>query len=303
MKMSVDRALQIEWWDVEDMLFHQTREQWLDDVRACRHPDAQCLASLFPSGASTARDDMVRVLDAQGDDARAVFLSGRLTYSETKWLRAAQLGSAEAQAMCAWFSQHCNEADSFHWAQKSASQGSRWGMFRLGDCYNGGLGCEKDAARGRAYWKAAAELGLSHAHYHLGYSRFVEGDWERYVWWAGAALLGNVKAISDLAVALRKQLPLYDEGRGSGRVMFELGAAYSRLLLRDDEVWSTCSDMFVASARRCAHLHEQWLAMAREAISCWLMLARRLGVAKDVRVLIGRKVWEERREWSKCRLD
>jgi hypothetical protein len=163
-------------------LFDETIDEWLDEVRACRHPDAQYLASLFPPGASTAKVDMVRVLDAQGDDARAVFLSGRLTFSGTKWARAAELGSAEAQAMCAGFSLHHNGAEAFRWAQKSASQGCPLGLMRLRDCYTDGAGCEKDAARGMACWKAAAELGLSSAHYHVGHRGFREGDWERYVW-------------------------------------------------------------------------------------------------------------------------
>jgi hypothetical protein len=54
-----------------------------------------------------------------------------------------------------------------------------------------------------------------------------------------------------------------------------------------------------AVARQCLELHDEALAMTREAIACWLVLARRLGVSTDMRLLIARLLWERRADWCK----
>jgi hypothetical protein len=59
------------------------------------------------------------------------------------------------------------------------------------------------------------------------------------------------KARADLAAAVKKQLLLYDEGTNSGRIVHEIGAAFSVLLLRDQGYWSACSDRFIAPSHDC----------------------------------------------------
>jgi hypothetical protein len=36
---------------------------------------------------------------------------------------------------------------------------------------------------------------------------------------------------------------------------------------------------------------------AKEAIDCWLIIGRRRKVVKDIRIMIGKMLWDNRREW------
>jgi hypothetical protein len=40
------------------------------------------------------------------------------------------------------------------------------------------------------------------------------------------------------------------------------------------------------------------LGRAREAIKCWSMAGRRVGVVKDMRVMISKMAWEEAWRWG-----
>jgi hypothetical protein len=51
-------------------------------------------------------------------------------------------------------------------------------------------------------------------------------------------------------------------------------------------------------AQRVLELHGQLLGRARSAIDCWSVAARRLGVAKDIRVMIAKMAWEEVWRWG-----
>jgi hypothetical protein len=54
---------------------------------------------------------------------------------------------------------------------------------------------------------------------------------------------------------------------------------------------------------RAVGLHDEWCDNAKQAIESWGLIGRRLGVMRDVRMMIARMVWEERCVWrnaSKC---
>jgi hypothetical protein len=69
----------IKWWDaLENFSSFATEphdlETSLQLARESKHPDAQWLASLLPIGTPLTAEGMERVLLAQGDDPRALFL-------------------------------------------------------------------------------------------------------------------------------------------------------------------------------------------------------------------------------------
>jgi hypothetical protein len=68
-----------------------------------------------------------------------------------------------------------------------------------------------------------------------------------------------------------------------------------RVFLTDQK----CLSSLTPPAR--VYRYDRWIAMARAAIACWLATARRLGVVKDIRLLIAQKLWDERAEWSRVR--
>jgi hypothetical protein len=54
----------------------------------------------------------------------------------------------------------------------------------------------------------------------------------------------------------------------------------------------------MGAAQRVAELHAAMLARAREAIASWSLASRRLGIVKDVRVIIAKMAWGEPWQWS-----
>jgi hypothetical protein len=295
----------IEWWDILDDLVSTgsnriTFSRAVERARACRHVDAQWLASLVPAGMATTREEELRVLQAgaQEDDARALYVLGRLTYSDRSLRRSAELGYAPAQAArCFW----CDEPrEVFCFAQLAAQQGDRCGKWQLGECYYDGSGCEQDETTALALWREAAEMGQRDAQYRMGCIAYGAEDWQRYRFWGSAAARGNWGSVAALISKAAKQLRLYNEG-GSGRIVFELGAAY-RGHTDKERVFSVVNLDDAVVAQRCVNLHEQWTALAKAAVECWLMTGRRFGVAKDIRLLIARSLWRERADWSSVRL-
>lgn len=181
----VDKAEQIMWWDAIAAIIGGNVKRALQMTQACLHPDAQWLVSLFPHGSQIKSEaDMRDVLDGIEDDPRALYLSFCCgPRNDAKLLRAAMLGYAPAQAL--WSVQCISDrAESFQWAQKSAAQGDREGLYRLGMCWQWGAGCEKDCAKAFALFRNAAELGEGKAQVFYG-SLLAENDWERYHWWSG----------------------------------------------------------------------------------------------------------------------
>jgi hypothetical protein len=50
--------------------------------------------------------------------------------------------------------------------------------------------------------------------------------------------------------------------------------------------------------QRIIQLHDAMLDRARRAIACWSVSGQQCGVAKDIRVMISKMVWEEVSKWS-----
>jgi hypothetical protein len=49
-------------------------------------------------------------------------------------------------------------------------------------------------------------------------------------------------------------------------------------------------------------LHDRLLVRARQAVACWSVVALRIGVVKDLRVMIAKMAWEEVWRWGEKRV-
>jgi hypothetical protein len=288
---------QIKWWDVLDAVFTVVlRNEWRR-VRECRHPDAQWLASLVPDD-SMGKDDLGRVLLAQGEDRRALFLVGCLDHAPALLHRAAELGYPPA--LTRWSSSCVLADDIFSLVEKAWAGGDRNATYRLGNLYRFRSGCEHDMSKAVALWKEAAEVSHVDAQNLYGTWGFGEDDPERFVWWGRAAAGGSLQATLGLLEAARPLLVRRDKGCDTGCLLFHICAALDGGKKVEEvlSLWGEGDD--AAVAKRCVALHKQWVACARAAIACWLAAGRRLGAARDIRLLISRLLWEERAEW--CRI-
>ncbi len=87
---------------------------------------------------------------------------------------------------------------------------------------------------------------------------------------------------------------MLDNGGCSWEVVFELGLAFmGHTDAAEESVFGICKSKESFNAvQRCVEVGKDLTAAANAAIECWLFVSRRLGVVKDIRLLIARLAWE-----------
>jgi TPR repeat protein len=292
----VSRAEEIKWADARDSVTEGRIEQGLQMARECQHRDARWLASLFPVGVPVTAERMHEVMLQQGDDPRALFIAWRLDKGDSSGLiRAAEAGYAPAQAELSFhLSGRSGEDEAFAWAQRSALQNDRDGLYQLGYRFEFGFGCPEDESKAVEAFRLAAELEFREAQYRYGELAFGEHDWERYHWWIRA----KGRAHRELLSQVIRLLPLFERGE-HGRILHIVGPVIANgldavgqwfgIALPEDEV---------AKLKRVIELHGAMLECARRAIDCWSMAARRIRVVKEMRAMIAKMLWEEPWQWG-----
>jgi hypothetical protein len=297
--MKTDKAERIKWWDALDVITrhggrHEDVEKALQMARECHHEDARWLVSLFDAAASDDEDH--DVFQAHADDPRAMYLKHQTGLCEGSLLhRAAEAGYAPAQSAVATmyhqFRYGGGDTTGFGWATKAAAQGDRLGLCLLAQCNAEGVGCDKDIGKAVQLFREAAELGQAEAQFFFGKLAYREEDVERYRWWARAAARGHGRAIGELAGAASV---LFREN-GSKQLLLEIGAACEVLLEANrNTVGSDMSSREIHTLQQTVSLNRMSCARAKVAIECWIAIARRQEVVKDIRLLIVRMVWDER---------
>jgi TPR repeat protein len=289
----IDVAEQIKWWDALDALEDMAGpERGLQMARECRHPDAVWLASLFPAGVTVTMEGMEGVMLQHGDDPRAMHLAVVTGgYDHIARLeRAAAAGYAPAQAALSY----CREGpEQLEWAQRAALQGNRAGIMHVAWMLQSGEGCEKDVEAGVELYRQAAELGSGQAQHAYALS-FGQLDWRRFMWLGRAAEKG-VSGPQYVGAVLRL-LPCFEDGQ-QGRILHTVapGIRAAPDVASGKVFGLSCNSKDLA---RLLQLHRTMMESARAAIDCWSAAARRLGLVKDMRVMIAKTVWEEPWRWA-----
>jgi hypothetical protein len=299
-----DRAEQIKWWNVIDTMAGRLGDadavKGLRMARECRHPDAQWLVSLFPAGVPVTPERVLAVMLLQKDDPLAMLLAhevGLVVDEEFKYgallMRAAEMGYAPAQAQVAMRKQ-----DSFQWAERAAAQGDRHGMYQLAYHLYHGVGCEKDRGRALKLVREGAELGDAAAQAMYGAVAFDELDWVGYHW-CSLALAQGFDDFGDCTGAVSLMLPLFERCE-YGHILHLFGPILKAGLHieRDRLYYTTLTATALQQVQRVIVLHEDMLDRAKTAIACWSMAGRRLGVVKDMRVMIAKMAWAEPWKWG-----
>lgn len=296
-----DKVELVQWWDLLNEISKSSPEQLngtLQKARECTHKDAQWLVSLFLAGDEVTSEGLLEALRAQGDDPRAMHLlwlldaeevegTGRL---DTLLLRkAAEMGYAPAQADLAI--EVGEDEEQMAWTEKAAAQGHRDGLFQLAEFFDYGV---EEQSKAVALYKQAAGLGHAAAQHQYGKLAYSELQWERYWWWSRAAQRGF--GVYELCNAAIEFLPAFEAGR-LGRILFESAVGVKVYLSQGKRG----DGKRTPTLQRVLGLYDARCAVAEHAIECWIVAGRRLGVAKDIRMIIAKMAWEERWRW--CELD
>jgi hypothetical protein len=287
----------IKWWSVFDMLYAHCIDKALQTARECRHPDAEWLASLFPAEGEVALECFVDVMRRQGTDARAFYMAW-LTNDPHGDLRglleqAAEMGYAPAQAS---LSAHPlrkglkmtpdDKATGFRLAERAAAQGDRRGLFRLGERFWRGDGCERNVGKAVELLREAAELDDPAAQGLYGEVAFGALDWERFYWWGRAALQGRKK--QSFCIDALRLLPSFEKGE-LGRILHTVAPVVRKIF---DVAKKVPGRDELSKFAPMLELHEAMVKRARQAIDCWAVAGRRGGLVRDVRVMIAKLAWE-----------
>jgi hypothetical protein len=160
------------------------------------------------------------------------------------------------------------------------------------------LRASEDSARANACYKRAAELGNAHSQREYGLT--FRDDHPEHFFWLGKAVSGG-----DLSVyfcdSMQRQVSAYctNPSIHLGPLIFEIGFCLSGDGVVDvskQKVLKEVRQLHMRRASQALKMYASWLRLTREAIDCWTVIARRNGVAKDVRRIINVLIWESRKQ-------
>ncbi len=294
-----------KWLDVRDTLLgHNKRSQdfpaALALARDCKHPDALWLTSLFEGKDVSTKEDARNIfLRSFENDARALCFAWWLADDRKEALsllrRSSELGNAFAcSTLCCevWCE---NKEEAFRLARYAASLRERDGFRMLGRCFNEGVGCEIDLNLAKKFFLIALELGGIFA--GVFYARLLdEYDPARWLWlerlalrgWPGPFLAFFSKPVKQLFCASGNASVVFLIGRIlRGNIDVEKGAIFGQ---------SYNFDSLIGPTNQAVSFFSSQSKSARVAVDTWTLVAARLHLIKDMRIYIGKMIWDVRCE-------
>jgi hypothetical protein len=293
-----DLQLLRAWYKIRDMLlgqnwFQQNIKRALELASVCEHSNAVWLANVFGGRDITSREEARQVFLGCENDPRALCFAALLVENFEEVRRPADLGDAFAQAWMAW---KTVGEERFRWTEKSAAQGERNGFNQLGDCYQFGIGCEKDVGKAKGNFLVAAELGYIYAILSSG-DLLDKDDPQRFVWF-GRAAASNGGSFS-FWNEMSDHVCNFSSGTGHAKVVFAIGRALRGHI--DNEKRTIFGEGFnfeghIGPANQALRFYEFQLQSYRKVVDSWTIVGQRNNVVRDIRKMIGKMVWDAREE-------
>jgi hypothetical protein len=308
---TAELVLEKQWLEARDTFFGDNFAEHdftraLELASRCQHPHAQWLTDVFAgktvSTKRQARDiflvEKEKNLPAALCFAAVLSLKGfndeEQEDSEEQNLtllrRSAELGYALAQARMAKVT---SREEMFRFATLAALQRERDGFRWLGWCFRVGFGCEKNLIKAKENFLTAAELG--HVNGMIDCGESVEKlDPLRWFWWGEAA---KRRRLSCFVTFFAEQVREFESGSGSAAVVFQIGRALSgNVDVEKRAIFGKESDFVyrIGPANAAISFYKCQVNACRCAVDVWSLVGIRFGVVKDIRILIGRMIWETR---------
>jgi hypothetical protein len=155
----------------------------------------------------------------------------------------------------------------------------------------------------------AAELGHVHSMVEFSFA-LDESDPLHWYWFGKATRLGFSRCSPAFIYNAVKQVEQLNAGCGSAAVVFQIGLALNgqidvekRLIFgetEDGDHWGLPEQSLipfrklVGPANDAISFYTIQLAACRRAVDCWSSVGIRFRVVKDIRILIGKMIWETR---------
>ena len=291
-----------KWLDVRDTFLGENKRKQditaaLALARDCKHPDAVWLTSIFEGKDVSTEEDARKVFLSFENDARALCFSWWLTDGRADDLsllrRASEMGNGFACSTfcCEVFGE--NKEEAFRLAQFSAIQHERDGFYSLGLCFRYGVGCEEDLNFAKQNFLIGAELGDVNAAEDYG-ELLDESDPVCWHFWSRAALRGFPGSFLG---SFSEQVEQFFSGSGNATIMFLIGRALKGNMDMEKKLIFGKKSYFnsrIGPANQAVSFYSSQIKSARLAVDAWTLVAARLHLIKDMRIYIGKMIWEGR---------
>ncbi len=293
-----------KWLDVRDtFLGENKRKQDITKAlalsRDCKHPDAEWLRSIFEGKDVSTGEDAGKVFLCSQDDARGLCFAWWLSDGRGNDLsllrRACKMENAFACSTLCGLVWDENLDETFRLAQLAAKKHDRDGFRWLGGCYLYEVGCEKDLNLAKQNLLIAAELGHVLGAETYG-SLLDESDPVCWLWWGRAALRGWPFSFLD---HFAKQVEKFFSGSGNASVVFLIGRALKgNIDVEKKQIFGNFVnfDSLAGPANQAVSFYSSQIKSARLAVDTWTLVSTRLQMIKDIRIYIGKMIWDARFE-------
>ena len=302
--MENDKSDLINFYDARDFFIGQGNhgeEQHLSEgmrrLRACRHEEARYVCSLFPDGSPPdSREEVKQVFLAQGEHSIALCYAGLVNeWNEALVRRAAEMGHPYAQGQMSKLS---FGEERLEWAQRAARNRDRDGLWRLGWCFQKGIGVTEDRIKAVTAYKESANLGSKMGMRCYAMIAFEKNDSQRYLWLGKSAQPFQFLYV-EFIHEIMHHMYMHRVGLGCKLVLLMIGKMLKGHVDKERQTLFGTLWMqdYVNSACDVLTLYDDCIKSATEATMTWMMVAKRLRIYHDVARLIGKKVWENKSDF------
>ncbi len=293
-----------KWLDIRDTFIGENKKEQditraLTLARDCKHPDAECLASVFDGKDVSTKEQAREVFLSRQENPLALCFAWLLGGEDRDDLflvrRAAEMGNGLASSSLLRASWYMDRNEAFLFAQQAAEKHERDGYAWLAACYRSGDGCEMNLHLAKENYLIAAELGYTWA--ASSYADCLEvSDPERWMWWGRAALHGESRYFR---LYFPGQVEQFFSGSGNATIVFLIGRTLKGNIDMEKRkifAFEPSFDSSIGPANQAVSFYEHQIKSARLAVDTWTLVATRLRVIKDMRIFIGKMIWEARFE-------
>ncbi len=287
----------VKWLDVRDTLLgKQNITAALALARDCKHPDAEWLTSIFEGKDVSTKEGAREMFLSFENDARALCFAWHLkdarVYDLTLLRLASEMGNAFACSTLCEQVWRANGEEAFRMARYAASLYERDGFYQLGFCFYSGIGCEQDLNLAKENFLIAAELGDAGAADYYG-MMLNESDPARWLWWGRAAVGGLPYSCLD---NFWSEVKNFFSGSGNATVVFLIGLALKGSIdMEKKEIFGEyCSD--IGLANQAVSFYYYQVKASRLAVDTWSLISTRMHLIRDMRIYIGKLIWDAKFE-------
>ncbi len=302
----------LKWLDVRDTFLGENEKKQnitkaLNLAQHCKHPSAVWLTSIF-DGKEVSTKEEARKVFLLYQDARSLCFAWWLSDDQEADLplldRASEMGYAFASSSLFWELWCGGRGDDLEKAIRladfAASLFERDGLFALGRCTTE-CPCPDDINPDDYHFLAkeslllAAELG--HIDAALKYTDLLGmSDPACWIWFSRAAMCGSPIMFLNF---FSEQVEAFLSGSGSATIVFLIGRTLKgNIEMEKKEICRTSFKFpyIINTAIQAVSFYEHQVQCARLAVDTWTLVSIRLHLIKDLRILIGKMIWEERFE-------